>query len=268
MDGNRRPNYDGQLLPPVFIADGYEKPLTHDLRGYYGGSRNTAFRSGKPASTVKQWWHDGSVPGGDGDGDGSGATGKGPGSGLLDRSGPGFKTGKNKSGLFSFSTLGGAGGDAGRDEPAPKSGLPRGPYKGSVMKNKGRGRGGLFGTHSYMPEGADDKAKSRSGSRTGGGRWRVTGTRGGLFDSNPNRHVPTSDRPKKMYNMSDYRPKSVPGRGVFRDTNKNLHGTLGSFPSAIPDPYDDAPAMGSLPRRGFVTYKNITRVARQGKSLY
>ena len=186
---------------------------------------------------------------------------------LLCRTGPGFKTGMNKNGVFSFSTLGGPGGDGDGGHgfgSKSHSSLPRGPYKGNTMKNKGRGKGGLFSTHSYIPEGdGDARRKTKSAPRSG--RWRTTGTKGGLFSSHS--YMPEGDAPKrKEYNMSDYRPKTTPGRGVFRDTNRNLKGTIGSFPVHQPDPYG-AKGDISLNRRGFVTYKNITRVARQGKSL-
>jgi hypothetical protein len=40
-DGNRRSNYDGCLLPPVFIGPGdpYDKHFGHSLRDFYAGKR-------------------------------------------------------------------------------------------------------------------------------------------------------------------------------------------------------------------------------------
>ena len=59
QDGNRRPNYDGGLLPPVFIGPGepYDKHFGHNLQAFYGGSRGAGMKAGAKPSTLREWWH-------------------------------------------------------------------------------------------------------------------------------------------------------------------------------------------------------------------
>ena len=56
-DGNRRPNYDGALFPPVFIGPGDPYDDKRCLRDFYAGSRTGGLRCGAKPTNLRQWWH-------------------------------------------------------------------------------------------------------------------------------------------------------------------------------------------------------------------
>ena len=277
MDGNRRANYDGCLLPPVFInpGDPYRKPLTHDLRSFYGGSRGSGFRTGKPSRPVAEWYHrPGPHGAGAGAGGGAGDDGarKPP---LLQRTGPGMKVGRatNQHGLFGFRPMTAPGGDAAGPPKARPTLRPRNKFKAPLSKSMGRGKGGLFSAPVYMGPGGDDPHGAKRGSKAGGPVWRDTDVHGAQFDRNPVRHVDVPDRAAKTYDLADQfkgDPKVAAGRGVF---HKSTRGTFSEAPYAH-DPYTGEHVKYTAhglykgrQKKGLVTYKNITRIARQNKSV-
>eukprot|EP01138_Halocafeteria_seosinensis_P009453 gb/GECG01009661.1/.p1 GENE.gb/GECG01009661.1/~~gb/GECG01009661.1/.p1 ORF type:complete len:342 (+),score=20.77 gb/GECG01009661.1/:1-1026(+) len=286
-DGNRRPNYDGCLLPPRFIGPGdpYAVPETHRLADFFKRpEHHTTFKGGRGT------WKDcrpgamhpipsqASIPDKErvlGTKQARPAT-----TGAVSKT-RGRRQGEAKSylggrpktqnGLFSAiydsDPPRRSGEDAigfrqgpGRHGANAQTERPRvGRFKtdAEYRENVGRGRGGVFSTTGYI-------GPSDSGKQTCHEQPMYRGERRDYFDPNPyGSSGPTAEvRQRPSLDMKKYRPKDIPGRGVYRDS-RNWTNTFDFYPAHTAEAYSDPAFRGGLRdgRSEFYTYQNKTRTA-------
>ena len=292
-DGNRRPNYDGCLLPPTFIGPGepYAKPETLNLenyftrrskkRNFYAGPMPCCGKCGRCGpNRLAEAVHTQELKNSRAD-----VTQR-----VNARNGSkrGFRGGLRKTidGCFS-TTYDTTPCDRSRlQDRRSKSAVP-GPRPGAraVMQQIGRGAGGVFPSVlrplSTAPETSHGSRGAKGTGSSGKARapWKGGAPPGDLLDANWGTGVQNT-----LVEGNDYfKKRQAPHRTMFRD-GKNATGTIGKPYAHLDDPYTDeyikytkfgvykpdpagsTTAAGRIRGPGFYTYKNKTRTAFDRKA--